>query len=163
MMLTVPSFINALFSLGMTTEITINSEAESVEFANKIAAQINKGTIITFSGDLGSGKTFLCRAIIKYLCGDYTNVISPTFNLLQIYTADSARFKFNIYHFDLYRLNQPYEVYELGIEEAFLEEAVCLIEWPEIISNILPNTNRISIEISIIDATSRRIRIKQSF
>ena len=66
-------------------ELTLKSEKESENLAIKIAAQIKKGSIITFSGGLGVGKTFLCRHIIKYLCGEDVKVVSPTFNLLQIY------------------------------------------------------------------------------
>lgn len=131
----------------------LNSEEETVELAKKIASKLKKGDILTFSGDLGSGKTFLCREIIKALCGDDTNVISPTFNLLQIYQAPD----FEIYHFDLYRLKHPHEIYELGIEDAF--DKVCLIEWPEIISHILPKNNVIEIKISIINDNAREVVI----
>src|SRR4051812_39197924 len=114
-------------------EFIVKSEDDTKNLAIKIAAQLKKGSIVTFSGDLGSGKTFFCRQMIKYLCGEETKVTSPTFNLLQIYQAQN----FEIYHFDLYRLKRLDEVYELGIEEAFADR-VCLIEWPEIISNIIP-------------------------
>lgn len=139
----------------MITEIILNSEQDSKDFAKKIASQITKGTIITFTGDLGSGKTFLCREIIRTLCNQDLQVISPTFNLLQIYQAP----KFDIYHFDLYRLKQLNEIYELGIEEAFSENAVCLIEWPDIINGILPNKNIISIELSILSTTTRLVKL----
>lgn len=131
----------------------LNSEQETTELAKNIAGKIKKGDILTFSGDLGSGKTFLCREIIKALCGSDTKVISPTFNLLQIYQTAN----FEIYHFDLYRLNHPDEIYELGIEDAF--DKVCLIEWPEIISHILPKKSVTEIKISIISSTSREVVI----
>ncbi len=134
-------------------EFLLKSENDTIEFAIKIAAQLEKGSIIALSGDLGSGKTFLCRQIIKYLCGSTTKVISPTFNLLQIYQAQN----FEIYHFDLYRLKHPEEIYELGLEEA-LSNHVCLIEWPEIINNILPK-DTISIKISIADNDSRFVKV----
>lgn len=139
----------------MITEIILNSEQDSKDFAEKLASQITKGTIITLTGDLGCGKTFLCREIIRSLCNQDITVISPTFNLLQIYQAP----KFDIYHFDLYRLKQLNEIYELGIEEAFSENAVCLIEWPDIINSILPNKNVISIELSILNATTRIVKL----
>jgi tRNA threonylcarbamoyladenosine biosynthesis protein TsaE len=137
-------------------EYILKSEEETSELAKNISSKIKKGDIITFTGDLGSGKSFLCRHIIKSLCGRDTKVISPTFNLLQIYQAK----EFEIYHFDLYRLNQLDEIYELGIEEAFSGH-VCLIEWPAIISSILPK-EAISIEVEIIDETMRRVRIGNS-
>ena len=189
-----------------TQQFILKSEKETADLAVQIARNIKPGDILTFSGDLGSGKTFLCREIIKELCGHDTKVISPTFNLLQIYerkdamlslremrsvtrqsddsldphvglrppqdeeleprpaqdddlklrlTQDEGREKFEIYHFDLYRLKTIDEIYELGIEEAFAGH-VCLIEWPEIISNILPK-DTISIEISIVNETTRLV------
>ena len=125
-------------------ELTLKSEKETENLAIKIAAQIKKGSIITFRGGLGVGKTFLCRHIIKYLCGEDVKVVSPTFNLLQIYPTKN----FEIYHFDLYRLEHLEEIYELGIEEAFSGNHVCLIEWPEIIENLLPDdVVRINLEL----------------
>ncbi len=113
--------------------VILNNEQDSISFAQTIAKNLKSNEIITFSGDLGCGKTFICREIIKYFCGSNTNISSPTFNLLQIYKTS----KFTIYHFDLYRLNYLEEIYELGIEEA-LQGNICLIEWPEIIEEILP-------------------------
>jgi tRNA threonylcarbamoyladenosine biosynthesis protein TsaE len=133
----------------ITGEFLLKSHDETISLANNIAKNIKKGDILTFSGDLGSGKTFFCRQIIKNLCGNDTLVSSPTFNLLQIYQAK----EFEIYHFDLYRLKSLEEVYELGIEEAFASH-VCLIEWPEIITRILPNDST-AIELSIIDEHKR--------
>lgn len=134
-------------------EFILESEEDTKDLAIKIADTIKKGSIITFSGDLGSGKTFLCRQIIKSLCGQNTKVISPTFNLLQIYQTKN----FEIYHFDLYRIEHLEEIYELGIEEAFAGH-VCLIEWPFIINNILPK-DTVSIKISIINDTTRLVTI----
>lgn len=136
-----------------TKDFILNSEDDSIKLAIGIARQIKKGSVVTFSGDLGSGKTFFCRHIIKHLCGNHTKVVSPTFNLLQIYQAGS----FDIYHFDLYRVNYLEEIYELGIEEAFADQ-VCLIEWPFIIDNILPH-DVISIKISIINEVTRLVII----
>ncbi len=131
------------------------SEEDTKKLGSKIADNIKKNDIITLSGDLGSGKTFLCREIIKNLCGKQTKVISPTFNLLQTYDYRD----FLIYHFDLYRLNHFSEVYELGIEEAFTEN-ICLIEWPEVISNVLP-ANTITIDIKINSKLQREVVINQ--
>ncbi|MBN8512434.1 MAG: tRNA (adenosine(37)-N6)-threonylcarbamoyltransferase complex ATPase subunit type 1 TsaE [Rickettsiales bacterium] len=137
----------------MASEFISNSEQESINFAKEFATKLKPGNIVTFSGDLGSGKTFLCRQIIKELCGQNTNVISPTFNLLQTYELP----QFTIYHFDLYRLRDINEIYELGIEEAFAGN-LCLIEWPEIIRPILPK-DVLNIEIEIASEQCRRIFI----
>jgi tRNA threonylcarbamoyladenosine biosynthesis protein TsaE len=135
-------------------EFILKNEDESKALAQKIAKMLKPYDVIAFAGDLGSGKTFLCRQIIKYLCSDDTNVTSPTFNLLQTYDYD----KCSIYHFDLYRLEHISEIYELGIEEAFAGH-ISLIEWPEIISTILPK-DTIHINIKIIDDNMRKISIK---
>lgn len=131
--------------------IIVNSENESKELARKLAARINSGDVIVFEGDLGSGKSFFCREIIKFLCGSNTKVTSPTFNILQTYESPN----FTIYHYDLYRVEHVSELYELGFEDAFSAN-VALIEWPEIAHELLPN-NTIFIRIEIIDKTSRRI------
>lgn len=134
----------------------IENEKDSIQLAAQLANDIKQNDIISFSGDLGAGKTFLCREIIKNLCGQNTQVISPTFNLLQTYDYKNHL----IYHFDLYRLKHPDEIYELGIEDAFAGH-VCLIEWPEIIDNLLPqDITRINIEI--ITNTQRKITIQKN-
>jgi len=141
--------------MSITTHI-LENEQDSKELASKIANDIKPNDILTFSGDLGAGKTFLCREIIKNLCGQETKVISPTFNLLQTYDYKNC----SIYHFDLYRLKHTSEIYELGIEEAFSGH-ICLIEWPELINNILPEDS-MHINIEISGNTQRKISIKSS-
>lgn len=135
-----------------TDDFIVTSEEETIILARKIASQIKPLDVLAFEGDLGSGKTFLCRHIIKALCGD-VNVSSPTFNLLQTYQAPM----FEIYHFDLYRLKNIHEAYELGMEDAF-NHHICLIEWPEIIRGLLPKST-ITINIEIVNDTSRKILI----
>ena len=135
-------------------EYILYNEDDSINLAIQISNNIKPDDVLTFSGDLGSGKTFLCRQIIKQLCGQATNVTSPTFNLLQIYDWKNC----SIYHYDLYRLKDISEIYELGIEEAFTSN-VCLIEWPELIDTILPN-DTIIFNIEIIDYNKRRVFVK---
>ena len=144
----------SLIIKGQSNSIILNNEQESINFASTLAEGIKPGDIISFTGDLGSGKTFICREIIKQLCGNKTEVTSPTFNLLQIYQAP----KFTIYHFDLYRLKNLNEIYELGIEDAFLDN-VCLIEWPEIIEDMLPRPV-IKINLEILEDSKRLCQIE---
>ena len=134
-------------------EFILQDENDTKHLAQKIAKNIKPNDIFAFKGDLGSGKSFFCREIIKFLCGQQTTVISPTFNLLQTYEYKDC----SIYHFDLYRLQHSSEVYELGIEEAFAGN-ICLIEWPELIDEMLPKET-IHINIEIIDNTKRKICI----
>ena len=104
------------------------------KFAARFAPLLKRGDVVALDGSLGAGKTELCRAIIHGL-GIPGDVPSPTFNLLQIYEPplDGPP----IWHLDLYRLEQPEEAFELGIEEGF-EEAVSLIEWPSKLGPYLP-------------------------
>ncbi|PCJ28933.1 MAG: tRNA (adenosine(37)-N6)-threonylcarbamoyltransferase complex ATPase subunit type 1 TsaE [Rickettsiales bacterium] len=136
-------------------EFILENEQDSKALAQKIATNLKLHDVLAFTGDLGAGKSFFCREIIKSLCGQQINVISPTFNLLQIYESKN----FSIYHFDLYRLKHQSEVYELGIEEAF-DSALSLIEWPEIIGEILPKGS-IFVDIKIISDSSRRVSIRK--
>lgn len=124
-------------------EIILKDENDSINLAKALVGKLKAGDILAFYGNLGTGKTTICRGIIKSVCGEDTNVISPTFNLLQTYKTDL----FEVFHFDLYRLKHPDEIFELGIEEAF-NNNLCLIEWPEIIEHLLPkDTIRIKIEL----------------
>lgn len=106
------------------------------EFAATIAQDVKKGDVITLTGDLGAGKTTFAQFFIKALSGDNpVEVTSPTFNLLHLYETSKGE----IWHFDLYRLKQKEEIYELGLEEAFLN-GISLIEWPQIIADMLPSS-----------------------
>lgn len=133
----------------------VNSENEMICLGRQIADSLKPYDIITMRGDLGAGKTFLTRAIIRAICGDDTIVSSPTFNILQIYNAP----KYSIYHYDLYRLKSQDEIYELGIEDA-LNGNITIIEWPEIIENTLPQS-KININISCDKKGSRKVNIVQ--
>ena len=98
------------------------------------------------------GKSVLSRAFIKSLT-DAKEVPSPTFTLVQIYETPN----FDVYHFDLYRIKSPDEIFELGMEEA-LYEGVCLIEWPEKMGAYLPN-NVFRVDIAPF-ASGRKITIE---
>ncbi len=109
------------------------------KLAISFAEDIEGNAVFALYGNLGSGKTAFAKFFIRYFLN--TEVTSPTFNLVNLYKTE----KFTIWHFDLYRLNNVDEVYNLGIEDAF-NYGLVVIEWPEIIENILPNnTTRIMI------------------
>ena len=127
-----------------TKIIKLKSIRDSQEFAHSIFGLITKPPfIICLYGNLGTGKTLIAGEIIKLCLNDSINITSPTFNLVNTYDTDA----YQIYHYDLYRLNHIEEIYELGIDEA-LDKHLCIIEWPELIENILPQNNRIDIKIS---------------
>ena len=102
-----------------------HNESDTAEVARKIAGVSKRGDVWALSGTLGAGKSVFARAFIQSLT-DAKEVPSPTFTLVQMYDAGS----FDIFHYDLYRLENPAEMFELGVEEAFYS-GVCLVEWPE--------------------------------
>lgn len=138
-------------------KIYLNNLEETQLFAEKLAKAVEIGDIITFTGDLGVGKTSFIQFFIKRLASNDVEVTSPTFNLVHTYTLD----KFEIWHFDLYRLKDNREIYELGIEEAFIK-GVSLIEWPGIIENILPK-NRLEISLLFGEKNDERIATISGF
>ena len=130
------------------------SEADTLKIASEFAKKVNTGTVVALYGTLGAGKSAFCRGFIQSLC-KAEDVPSPTFTLLQTYEAKD----FEIYHFDMYRLKNPEEAFEIGIEDAFID-GVSLIEWPEKIGYLLPK-NAIRITIEIQDDQSRLITIEE--
>ena len=115
------------------TRLCLRQEKETQKLAQKFAEKSKKGDVFALYGNLGAGKTTFARAFIQTLCGKKTIVPSPTFTLLQIYEDHTPP----IFHFDLYRLQNVEEVQELGLEQAF-SSGITLIEWPQIVENILP-------------------------
>lgn len=110
--------------------------------------------LITLSGDLGAGKTTFVKSLLKYFDILEDEVTSPTFNILNIY----ANQEFQIWHYDLYRLNSAEEIFNLNFEEA-LEQKLVLIEWPEIIAGYLPE-KRLDIKIDIFNEDNRQYVIE---
>ena len=109
-----------------------NSENETKEFAKKIASKLNKGDILVLSGDLGSGKTKFTEGFLSYF-GLEDEISSPTFTIVNEYHKNDI----NIYHFDVYRLEDSSEFYAIGGDEYF-EKGICIIEWGELIEDALP-------------------------
>ncbi|MEM7620736.1 MAG: tRNA (adenosine(37)-N6)-threonylcarbamoyltransferase complex ATPase subunit type 1 TsaE [Pseudomonadota bacterium] len=105
------------------------------KFAEKFAAIARSGDVICLSGDLGSGKTTFARAFLRAMSGQELNteIPSPSFSLVQAYETQ----RFVVSHYDFYRINEPSEVLELGLDDA-MNEGVTLIEWPEKASEYLP-------------------------
>lgn len=133
------------------------SEAETIAFAARFAQQLNAGDIVLLYGDLGMGKTVFSRALIRALCTDEAmDVPSPTFTLVQTYDAPRGA----IWHFDLYRLSDPSEIYEIGWEEA-LSEGMILVEWPERLNEgmIPPDAIKISLSAHQDNPDQRTIEI----
>ena len=127
----------------MTEQIFhIKNKKEMANLAQKLAKNAKKGDIFTLEGNLGSGKTFFAQEFINFFSNKKIDVTSPTFNLLSVYELE----KNNIYHFDLYRLKDEEELFNLGIEDALID-GITLIEWPELAKDFLKNPIKIYIEI----------------
>mgnify|MGYP001360590468 FL=1 len=124
-------------------------EEALAKLGRKLSTYVKAGVVFSLSGELGSGKTTLARAIIRNACNSVGDIPSPTFNLVQSYEVFTG---FEIWHLDLYRLNSIEEAMMLGLEEAFIEHC-CIIEWPGLIKQIIP-TRSIHIQLDFQDINS---------
>jgi tRNA threonylcarbamoyl adenosine modification protein YjeE len=140
-------------------EYKISSIKETKNLAEKIAVQIKIGQVILLKGTLGVGKTcfanFLINKLLKNNNLPETNIVSPTFNIVKEYKLK----EYSVYHFDLYRLKNSNELYELDIENAF-ENGISIIEWPEKAEKIIYNIV-FEIEIKIEEDNKRKFYIKE--
>lgn len=136
--------------------IHANDENAVKDLAAQLAQISRAGDVIALYGDLGVGKTVFARAFVQSLALPDEDVPSPTFTLAQMYDGEKADgTPLAVYHFDLYRLKNPEEIYEIGFEEA-LSGGVSLIEWPQKAGGLLPK-NRLEIHIDAPDATTKRV------
>lgn len=144
------------------TQFISRSLEDTASIAKGLAVNAKAGDVFLLKGNLGAGKTAFASGFINSLLPKPQNITSPTFNIVQIYKSSefsvlssqkntqnlelTTKNFHEIWHFDLYRLKSPDELYELGIEEA-MEKAICLIEWPEIAENFFRNVKTTIIEI----------------
>ena len=131
-------------------DVALVDETETVALAVRLSAAVGPGDVIALSGNLGIGKSVFARAFIRAYAGIAEEIPSPTFTLVQTYESDAAP----LFHFDLYRLEAPEEVLELGIEEAFIE-GISLIEWPDRLGPWMP-VNRLEIYLTTDGRESAR-------
>ena len=137
--------------IEMQYKITTYSEEETIELAQNIESEKFPNMVICLVGDLGSGKTVFAKAFASSL-GITDNITSPTFNIIKEY--DNAEMK--LFHMDVYRLSDIKQ--DLGISEYFNKKGVCIIEWADLIEDILPK-NRLDIKIRMVDENTRQIII----
>lgn len=116
-------------------EIQIKSLSEIEEAAKSFVEAMDQSTVFAFYGKMGAGKTTFIKAVCETL--GVTDVVnSPTFSIVNEYRSDTTGEL--IYHFDFYRIKKLEEVYDMGYEDYFYSGAVCFIEWPELIEDLLP-------------------------
>ncbi len=145
----------------MNREICIetNSPGETFAAGEQIGRQAVRGDIYTLSGDLGAGKTVFAQGVAAGL-GIRESVNSPTFTIVQIYEEG----RLPLYHFDAYRIGDVEEMDEIGYEDYFYGDGLCIIEWAELIEEIVPeNAKRIRIEKNLEKGCDyRKIVIEQT-
>lgn len=135
--------------------LTLPAEEDTMNLGAAIAELTQPGDVIALKGPLGAGKTTFARGFIQHLLGANEEVVSPTFTLVQTYETPRAP----VWHFDLYRIDNPNDVIELGLEDA-QAEGISLIEWPERLGPYTPHAP-LEIEISsVVGETARNVRLR---
>lgn len=120
----------------------LKNEEETRAFGLNLAQSLCAGDVVALIGDLGTGKTALTKYIAEGL-GIKAMITSPTFTIVQEYREG----RLPLYHFDVYRIGDPEEMYEIGYEEYFYGDGVCVVEWADRIEDLLPEeTKTIRIE-----------------
>jgi tRNA threonylcarbamoyladenosine biosynthesis protein TsaE len=132
-----------------------NSPEETFEIAKDFSSELKPGDIVALIGNLGTGKTIFVKGICAGLNAEQ-NPLSPTFSIINEYNG-----KYKIYHFDFYRIKNIEELYDIGYEDYFNDESICLIEWADMFPEILPkDTIEVKIEFGEIE-NQRKISIKK--
>lgn len=132
----------------MNYKIISNSDMDTIELAQNIESEKFPNMVICMEGDLGSGKTLFTKAFAKSM-GISENITSPTFNIIKEYDGEEG---YKLFHMDVYRLSESKE--DIGISEYFNKGGVTIIEWADLISDILPK-DRLDIRIKIVDENKR--------
>lgn len=135
----------------MTEVIESLREQDTYDLGKKLGENCKPGDIILLNGDLGVGKTIFTKGFGKGL-GIEEPISSPTFTIMQIYEQG----RLPLYHFDVYRIGDVDEMYEIGYEEYFYGDGVCIVEWADLIEDIIPD-DAIRIRIEYGDKEGERI------
>ena len=135
-------------------ELKINSLEEIGAVAEEfVRLAMQEDTVFAFNGQMGAGKTTFIKALCEAL-GVSETVTSPTFAIVNEYRADETGEL--IYHFDFYRIKKLDEAYDMGCEDYFYSGAVCFIEWPELVEDLLPG-NTVWVDIRVNDDETRTL------
>jgi tRNA threonylcarbamoyladenosine biosynthesis protein TsaE len=131
----------------------LKNEGATQAFAAYFSQFLSKGCVLGLTGEIGMGKTCFVRALLQTL-GVQSSVKSPTFNLVESYDLPFA----TVYHFDLYRLSDEFELEDLGVRDYFVSDSVCLVEWPEKASSLMLMLD-ILFEFEL-NSTGRKLKLK---
>ena len=134
-------------------QIISHSESETLALAQKIVGQFPVDRPIVLKGELGAGKTVFVRGLAAGLGLDETAVSSPSYTIVNEYPGPMP-----LFHFDLYRIGDPTELYETGWEDYMLREGLMVVEWGEKATDLLPSQYTL-IEFTIVSETEREIKI----
>ena len=135
-------------------EIKINNIADIRAAARQCVSQMPAGNVFAFYGEMGAGKTTFIKALCQEL-GVVEEVTSPTFAIVNEYEATSTTPPV-IYHFDFYRIKKVEEAYDIGFDDYIDSGALCFIEWPEMIEELLPD-DATRVDIMVADDGSRTV------
>ena len=135
-------------------EIIIDSLDDLKRVAEAVMESLEGRNVVALCGTMGAGKTTLVSALMEHL-GSEDTVTSPTFALVNQYATASSDI---VYHFDFYRINHIEEVFDMGYEEYFYSGNLCLVEWPELIEDLLPEDAMV-VRIEILSPTERKFTI----
>ena len=135
-------------------EIVIDSLDELKDVAEAVIESLEGRNVVALFGAMGAGKTTLISAIMEHL-GSTDNVTSPTFALVNQYNTAANE---PVYHFDFYRINRIEEAFDMGYEEYFYSGDLCLVEWPELIEDLLPEDAMV-VRIEVLSPTERKFSI----
>jgi len=129
----------------MDYRVTSLTVEQTRKWGKQLGARLRGGDVVALIGDLGAGKTAFAQGVGEAL-GVTGPMTSPTYTLIHEYIAQLKGTQVRLIHMDLYRLQRPEEAEVIGVEDAFVEDAICLIEWPEIAEDYLPE-DRLEVEI----------------
>ncbi len=133
--------------------ITSHSEEETLALAKRLAASFVTGDLLVLTGPLGAGKTVFVRGLVQGRGLNELMVSSPSFGMVNEYPGELP-----LFHFDLYRIKNPAELYEIGWDEYLLRDGIVVVEWGEKAANLLP-TRYYQIDFKMVNETDREIQI----